>query len=163
MPLLFLVPVTSGLPLIWGCNLWLIGNILLCLPFHNLSPTSLLLSHTVSDSAFVTSLLPLAEHSQFSFLMEQWHSCNPPSSVDPHQVLECWIFHHCRIERTVCEHLMALRSHFITRLNRLRTRKLYSLLQRYTHSSTVLVCTLYWPQCMKAKTIINLLFVYTDL
>ena len=48
----FLVPVTSGLPLMWGCNLWLIGNILLCLPSHNLSPTSLLLSHTVSDSAF---------------------------------------------------------------------------------------------------------------
>ena len=88
----FLVPVTSGLLLMWGCNLWLIGNILLCLPSHNLSPTSLLLSHTVSDTAFVTSLLPLAEHSQFSFLMEQWHSCNPSSAVDPHQVLECWIF-----------------------------------------------------------------------
>ena len=122
----------DGLPLMWGCNLWLIGNILLCLPSHNLSSTSLLLSHTVSDSAFVTSLLPLAEHSQFSFLMEQWHSCNPSSAIDPHQVLECWIFHHFRIEHTVCEHLMTLRSHFITRLNRHCTRKLYSLLQRYT-------------------------------
>ena len=38
----------------------------------------------------------------------------------------------CRIERTVREHLMTLRSRFITRWNRHATRKLHSLLPRYT-------------------------------
>ena len=41
-------------------------------------------------------------------------------------------FFRCRIERTVREHLMTLRSRFITRWNRHATRKLHSLLPRYT-------------------------------
>ena len=49
--------------------------------------------------------------------------------------------HHFRIERTVREHLMTLRSRFITRWNRHCTRKLYSLLQRYTLSHCACVYT----------------------
>jgi len=62
-------------------------------------------------------------------LLQPIFSCRSSSSTG--MVDFC---HHCRIERTVREHLMTLRSRFITRWNRHCTRKLDSFLQRYTFS-----------------------------
>ena len=70
----------------------------------------------------------------------------------PADYLWCTLFC-CRIERTVREHLMTLRSRFITRWNRHATRKLHSLLPRYTtHYLLCEVCFLSFHKSCKSQS-----------
>ena len=69
----------------------------------------------------------------------QWQWGQWQTVMLPADYLWCTLFC-CRIERTVREHLMTLRSRFITRWNRHATRKLHSLLPRYTTQLLSEVC-----------------------
>ena len=89
-------------------------------------------------------------------------SCNQSLAVDPHQVLTRWIFFTIAGLSTQCVNILWLRG--VASSQDYGTERVQQNLTPFCkgiHSLTMLVCTLYRPWYMKAKTRINLLYVWT--
>jgi len=94
-----------------------------------------------------------------SFLVEQWHCCNPSSAIDPHQILAWWFFVIIAGLSAQCVNTSWLWGATSSPDGTDTVLENSTPFCKGTHSLTMLVCTLYWPWWLNAKTKVNLLFV----
>jgi len=91
--------------------------------------------------------------------VEQWHCCNPSSAIDPHQVLAWWFFVIIAGLSAQCVNTSWLWGATSSPDGTDTVLENSTPFCKGTLSLTMLVCTFYWPWCLKAKTKVNLLFV----